>query len=178
MVNPPAALILIRIGELISMLVWFRANVTPTHVRAIFTVLTCDVMYRFPRAHTRARTPSISRAHMCRVIHDNNPAAYSSRIERENREREREGGGRLVGWSEMIAEFSRPECGGGGEDVAQERRCPFGGSTWISNYLVRGKGERGREEKSHGEIRGLLPASNIVLLLSRDVTVRRPIDVR
>jgi len=144
----------------------------------------------FPsRARTRARTRThahirvyrVFRVHMCRVIHDNNPAAYSSREREGEREGERgregEEEGRLVGWSEMIAEFSRPECGGGGED-AQERRCPFGGSTWISNYLVPGKGERGREEKSHGEIRGLLPASNIVLLLSRDVTVRRPIDVR
>jgi len=41
---------------------------------------------------------------------------------------------------EMIAEFSKPECGGEGED-AQER-IPSGIDVpRISNYLVSGKGE-------------------------------------
>lgn len=89
------------------------------------------------------------------------------------REREEEGGRGKAGRFEMIAEFSRPECGGGGKDAQERRSPPLQGSTYLlDNYLVPGKGERVRVEKSHGEIRGLLPTSNTVLLLSRDVTVQ------
>lgn len=62
------------------------------------------------------------------------------------------------------------------EEKTRKKEAPSGIDVpWISNYLVPGKGERGWEEKKRyrgdgGGIRGLLPSSNTVLLLSRDVT--------
>lgn len=133
-------------------------NVTP-NTNAIYTSYAYGLAREVPRnvsssyrdIHIHAHAYSLLRVYMHYVSEEGKKERKRERKKEKKEEEERRREGRLE--SEMIAEFSRAECGGGDGEGVQERSLFRDRRTRISNYLVPGKGERGREEKSRRDTR-------------------------